>query len=713
MKKRVFVLLSVCLLAAACSKEDLYSPAPVSGTWVFSSSNDGKVWTDMNIDKAYYFDGSGKYTVSVRASSAKVSYYNGQVYAEESAFVADNTVYTVGKGEGEKYKFSSFPGVFTLVSSSSSEMVFDYSGSGSVSGYKLSKVTKFAPSATPERPDPAPEDPEPETPSAYTINGTEILEGNDLVGLIYSTADNKGIPGVVVSDGYDCVLTDANGVYQFKSNSLTRLVYYSTPAEYKVATSSSPSLPAFYKEIKPDGEIIRTDFKLEPLAGGKESSWTFVAVGDPQCATTDNLNRYSRETLADIKSTLAGQSSVYAMTLGDITFDSTNMWPTMKASMASVNNGAWYIPFFQTIGNHDHDSLKPDTADDAADDYNATATFVSNFGPTDYSFNRGDVHIVSMDNIPVSNQSSSGKSNGKTWNYGKGFSDSQYNWLKKDIDLVPDRGEKMVFICCHIPFRNASNANFPHCQDVLKLLSEFKEVHIMIGHTHYQQNYVYASYKGKGGLPFYEHIHGSACGAWWTKDCSSTVTGEPSGYTVYEIDGAHIKDWMFKGTRKDADCQFRVFDGDEIYYQSASYPLNWYTASQKAGSASIAVKGNASLKGCFVAQMFDDDDTYWKVELRKKSTGEKIADFTRLANGQSTNVAMSAHYFNKKSKNSTSYTSTTASHYWYCKPASGSPADATDWEVVATHTLPGGTAAHSWKVSELTTEAGLDSAFWF
>ena len=93
---------------------------------------------------------------------------------------------------------------------------------------------------------------------------------------------------------------------------------------------------------------------------------------------------------------------------------------------------------------------------------------------------------------------------------------------------------------------------------------------------------------------------------------------------------------------KDEDFQLRVFDGNDIYYQSKSYPLNWYTASQKAGSGSITVKGSANLRYCFVAQVFNDDDTYWSVELRRKSTGEKIGSFKRLANKTCTNIAATA-----------------------------------------------------------------------
>ena len=48
--------------------------------------------------------------------------------------------------------------------------------------------------------------------------------GVDLYGTIL---DNAGAPvaGVVVSDGYQCVATDARGVYQMKRHAKARMVY--------------------------------------------------------------------------------------------------------------------------------------------------------------------------------------------------------------------------------------------------------------------------------------------------------------------------------------------------------------------------------------------------------------------------------------------------------------------------------------------------------
>lgn len=102
--------------------------------------------------------------------------------------------------------------------------------------------------------------------------------------------------------------------------------------------------------------------------------------------------------------------------------------------------------------------------------------------------------------------------NGSTWDYAAGYSQQQYNWLKADLDLVDNKADKVVFLCCHIPFRgggndpSGSNVNKDkYYAEVLELLTQFNEAHIMIGHTHYPENYVHSKYTCKNNKPIYEH----------------------------------------------------------------------------------------------------------------------------------------------------------------------------------------------------------------
>ena len=69
------------------------------------------------------------------------------------------------------------------------------------------------------------------------INGTDIAPETTLCGLIYDVESGAGIPGVVVSDGFDCTTTDANGVYQLVRDSRAALIFYSTPADYAIYRS--------------------------------------------------------------------------------------------------------------------------------------------------------------------------------------------------------------------------------------------------------------------------------------------------------------------------------------------------------------------------------------------------------------------------------------------------------------------------------------------
>ena len=181
------------------------------------------------------------------------------------------------------------------------------------------------------------------------VNGTQLDGNTTLYGLVTDTSGNP-IPGVVVSDGYGCVTTDANGVYQMERYKKARFVHYSTPAGYAINTSAD-NYPLFYAEIVHKNIADRHDFVLTPLPA-PESDFTLVCIADPQCATTAEISRYVNETIPDVEATVdaykAKGTPVYGITLGDIVFDTPDLWSNMKESMANRN-----LPVFQTIGNHD------------------------------------------------------------------------------------------------------------------------------------------------------------------------------------------------------------------------------------------------------------------------------------------------------------------------------------------------------------------------
>lgn len=510
------------------------------------------------------------------------------------------------------------------------------------------------------------------------INGTEIAEGNNVFGLITDSVTGKGIAGVPVTDGYTFVETDSNGVYQIPKNRMAKRVWFTIPAEYEVPVDPKNGRPLFYSTTNVVMSANnRNDWVLTPLQT-PEDEFTIVAIGDPQCQDAEEAERFRTETLFDIKATI-GQAQLYenrynnayAITLGDITFDYTPLWPTMAELCSSVTlDSGNPMPIFNCIGNHDHDASRQN-------DREAIELYVENVGPTDYSFNRGKVHFIVMDNIVCTT------SNGSTWTYNAGFSGAQYEWLKKDIDMVKNPEEKMVILSCHIPFRGGSNSGGSNVNkdkyyaEVLDLLTKFKEAHIFIGHTHYPENYTHTKYKAQGGQPVFEHVHGAACGGWWTSNIC--VDGTPNGYSIYQVKGASLHNWVLKGTNMQEDIQMRVYNGNDSY--GSKYVYTW-TEGGTGGKGNIVTKGRADLKDCFIATIWNDDPTNWSVELVVDGTSHKM----QRVSSAIADMCATAFFFNEKAKNTTSWNKA-LKHYWFVKAPCGNPSNEKNWSVRATHTV--------------------------
>lgn len=527
------------------------------------------------------------------------------------------------------------------------------------------------------------------------VNGTVILPGNNLYGVITDSDSGKGIEGVPVTDGYKFTVTDRHGVYQMTASPKCRNVYYSLPSGYKVSLDGKSGLPLFYSTSTIDvNGTNRNDFTLEKLAG-EEKNFAYVAVGDPQCKTESDVNRFRTETIPDMKEYLAGWQrkvgNVYVMNMGDIVFDTPEMWDEMKDVMSGFTVDGTTVPVFNIVGNHDHDGHQ-------SDDYSALKNYVDRLGPVDYSFDRGDVHFVVMDNVVVT------KTNGKSWReYHGGITDEQFEWLKQDLALVKDKENKMIVFCTHIPVREASARFIEHHDDLLQLLTDFHEAHIMVGHTHYPQNWIHENFVTKGGTPVYEHVHGAACGAWWC--CNMNTNGAPNGYSVYEIEGNTMKDWIAKGTGFPEDFQMRVFNGSQVYGGEDGHPQGQYrftwTDGGLGGTRQIQVDGCKALEGAFVAAVWNVDKDNWKIELYVD--GVKAGDLQPVPE-KVPNVCASAFFYNERNKNTNTWCSKAAQHYFYIPAPGGDPAKVKNWEIRATQTIPGSGHVNVYTCSALQTD---------
>lgn len=363
------------------------------------------------------------------------------------------------------------------------------------------------------------------------------------INLYGSIIDDTGAPvqGVVVSDGYQCVVTDAKGVYQMTRDPRALTVFFSIPAAYEVKRTGTVSAAAnFFTALSSQSK--RYNFTLKRLAA-VENDFTLVCIGDPQVASAADIERYSAETITDLTAFMKSQTlPCYGLVLGDTVGDQPQFLTQMRNLTGSIG-----MPYFTTIGNHDKAGGNSTTPRD-------TTAYTAVFGPVNHSWNRGKVHFISLDNVIFENNSS----------YSGGLEDYQIEWLRQDLSYVSK--DKLIIIYYHIPVRN--DQNFKNRAAFFSLLQDYPNVHFMVGHTHYHENFQIAN----GGNTIYEHIHAASCGAWW----KSTVNcdGTPNGYAVYSVQGTEIKDSYYKATCYDKGFQIRLHRGTDAFggqYGSFSY----------------------------------------------------------------------------------------------------------------------------------------------
>ena len=357
----------------------------------------------------------------------------------------------------------------------------------------------------------------------------------DTYGYIKDTNGNP-VEGVVVSDGYSCTATDAEGRYALTRNADAGFVFYSLPSAYKVSVDKTYKLPRFFARLQ--AGTARYDFTLEALAA-PEKRFDLICIGDPQPAKAEEATRFEREAMVDVRRTATASAvPCYGVALGDITGEKPDLLAGVRRSLGTAG-----IPVFALPGNHDKYKVDDATPRDAS-------YFRYTMGPVDYSFNRGDVHVVCMDDVIYTSGTE----------YTNGFTDAQLAWLRADLSFVPK--QKMVILCYHIPLRSGTARNMAA---VKALLSEYAEAHLMAAHTHYNENFINTD--ADGGL--YEHIHGAPCGVFWHSALNGD--GTPNGYAVYDVEGAAITDWRYKSSLHDESFQIRLHRGGDTH-SGFTYP---------------------------------------------------------------------------------------------------------------------------------------------
>jgi hypothetical protein len=296
-------------------------------------------------------------------------------------------------------------------------------------------------------------------------------------------------------------------------------VFISTPAGF--AFAHEKGVTRHYTPVDKLNKKREVIFELVKLEQD-DHEHQFIIWADPQVNNRSDVKKMMEESVPDVQKLVAASGAgtlFHGITVGDIVWDELDLFEDYNKAVEKMG-----IPFFQVIGNHDMDFGKG--GDETSDD-----SFIRSFGPTYYSFNRGLVHYVVLDDVRYL---------GKNMDYDGYISHHQLDWLKKDLSFVPK--EKLVVLCLHIPVHSGVKNNTA----LYEILGD-RQVHIMSGHTHFNLNHIRNN--------IYEHNHGTVCGAWWTG--SICGDGTPNGYGVYKVKGKEIS-WHYQSTGEKTDHQMKI-----------------------------------------------------------------------------------------------------------------------------------------------------------
>lgn len=417
-------------------------------------------------------------------------------------------------------------------------------------------------------------------------------KGMTVKGIVTDTEKNP-IAGVVVNDGVHFTQTDEKGCYYLPSDfTQSKFVYLSVPADYKpIVRNALPT--GYYASLDQSKKTNRHDFQLEKRTAA-DNDFTFIAISDPQVKNQKQLERFRAETVSDLEATLRtlNGKEVYGMVLGDIVGDAMQLFAPYKDAISRLG-----LTMYHTIGNHDFDLKYAALSNSQNPDEWGEYAFGDHFGPTDYSFNAGKAHIISMKDIDYHGQKK----------YEENFTPAQLEWLKKDLSYV--QPGSLVLLNVHAPVANRSHKGAGNARNAAQLFEILKgyKVHIFSGHTHFYENRMVTP-------DIYEHNIGAACGAWWAGDVNRC--GAPNGYLLVNVQGDDIS-WQYKATGRPLDYQFRVYRPGEFQSQPEYLVVNlwdydpaWTIQYDEDG---IEKKG--------VLEAFDDEDQDFITMKKGKGTG--------------------------------------------------------------------------------------------
>jgi 3',5'-cyclic AMP phosphodiesterase CpdA len=355
------------------------------------------------------------------------------------------------------------------------------------------------------------------------------------------TPEKKGIPGVLVTNQRQVVVTDAHGYFELPifgdcAICITKPDGFSLPLNawnqaqfyYIHRPLGTPrDLQLEYPAFESTGSL--PDFLYFPLQK-EETQMEFSAImmGDVQPFGEQEINYFKKLLLPDLQA----QNVDFFVPLGDLAWDLLEAHPPVREALQQVG-----LPYYPVLGNHDINLKSPQP-------FYARETYQHYFGPTYYSFDYGQVHFIVLDDIGYEGWDVEMDEKGST----TGFLDPNVLlWLRNDLAHTPP--DRLIFFLSHIPIFSKTAAhnnyrNITNRERLFELVENRPLLFSVAGHTHCIEHVNLRDGGWHGKAEFKSMVAGAACGAWWTGPIQSdglpirmAMDGAPNGFFVFHFSG--------------------------------------------------------------------------------------------------------------------------------------------------------------------------------
>jgi hypothetical protein len=450
----------------------------------------------------------------------------------------------------------------------------------------------------------APAGPAQAAPEAATISGF-VFE--DLDGSGRRDSKSPGVANVLVSNGRDVAVTDADGRYSLPLPD-EATIFVVKPAGYMPPIDAIARLPRFYRHHRPLGSPASLELTFQgiaptgplpasldfPLSRQEEpSAFEVVMFTDPQPESDAEVD-FVRE---DVIDALAGTSAKFGLTAGDIVSDDLSLYDRFNKIVGTIG-----LPWWNVGGNHDLNYEAPDRR-------YSRETYRRVFGPNYYAFFYAQTLFLMLDDVDYlgadkTKAHSAGKYQGR-------LDAAQLEFVRSVIAHTPP--DALIVLVTHIPLRNyldpADPANNLTNRDALFALFEGRRFTVSFsGHTHTTEHHYFDAADGwKGAAPHHHHVMTAVSGSWWSGPfdhrgvaCADSRDGTPNGFHMLSIDGNAYKT-RFVPAKEPNRRQMRL-SIDSRFHRVGSEAWRDFRQGQLLGSS---VARSALEAASLIANVFD------------------------------------------------------------------------------------------------------------